>query len=407
MAHGVVAGRAAGDSHGAESGPDPREKDHDRDGSPARGHPSEEREPPEVRSAWPHRASNPIFEDKRSGHVSQVYSAPGVDGPVGSLAVDGPRDGATRWFRSHRVFIRRLRIHRTMSDEKGSVRVVEERYHGLEAIEGAGVRLHRLFGHAEVPRLDPFLLLDHFRSSDPADYVAGFPWHPHRGIETVTYMLNGQVDHGDSLGNSGTIDSGDVQWMSSGSGILHQEMPRRMDGTLEGFQLWVNMPANSKMTTPEYRGVRGSQFPDVHDDAGSTVKVVAGEFQGTVGPVDGLPIDPTYLDVTVRPDETFRAPTVRGHTTFAYPTEGSARFDPTESEPLSARQVAVYGDGDSVEVRAGPEGVRFLLVSGRPLREPVAWYGPIVMNRQDELQEAIRELRRGDFIKTKKPIIDE
>jgi redox-sensitive bicupin YhaK (pirin superfamily) len=287
------------------------------------------------------------------------------------------------------------------------IRTVEEEFGGLEALEGAGVRLHRLFGHAEVPRLDPFLLLDHFRSSDPADYVAGFPWHPHRGIETVTYMLNGQVDHGDTLGNTGTIDSGDVQWMSSGSGILHQEMPRRMEGMLDGFQLWVNMPAKSKMSTPEYRGVRRTAFPIVKDDAGTVVKVVAGTHQGAVGPVDALPVDPTYLDVTVRPGESFTAPTVQGHTTFAYPIEGSGTFDPTAKKPIHARTVAVYGDGESVAVTAGPDGVRFLLVSGRPLGEPVAWYGPIVMNRQEELQEAMRELRRGDFIKHAKPIVDE
>ncbi|HXQ93889.1 MAG TPA: pirin family protein [Thermoplasmata archaeon] len=287
------------------------------------------------------------------------------------------------------------------------IRTVEGEFEGLEALEGAGVRLRRLFGHSEVPRLDPFLLLDHFRSSNPSDYVAGFPWHPHRGIETVTYMLSGQVDHGDTLGNVGTIDSGDVQWMSSGSGILHQEMPRRMDGLLDGFQLWVNMPAKSKMSTPEYRGVRGTSFPIVHDDAGTTVKVVAGTFQGAVGPVNQLPVDPLYLDVTVRPGETFRAPTVLGHTTFAYPIEGSGTFDPVTHRTIPARHVAVYGDGESVEVKAGADGVRFLLVSGRPLREPVAWYGPIVMNRQEELDQAMRELRRGDFIKEKSPVVDE
>jgi redox-sensitive bicupin YhaK (pirin superfamily) len=288
-----------------------------------------------------------------------------------------------------------------------SIRSVEDRFQGLEAIEGAGVRLHRLFGHAEVPRLDPFLLLDHFGSANPADYVAGFPWHPHRGIETVTYMLSGQVDHGDTLGNSGTIDSGDVQWMSSGSGILHQEMPRRSDGMLEGFQLWVNMPAKSKMTTPEYRGVRGTAFPVVHDESGATVKVVAGEYQGAVGPVDALPIDPTYLDVTVRAGQSFSVPTKRGYTAFAYPIEGSGRFAPDSPTDTGTRQVAVYGDGDSAEVRAGDAGVRFLFVSGRPLREPVAWYGPIVMNRPEELQEALREFRRGEFIKSKQPVVDE
>jgi redox-sensitive bicupin YhaK (pirin superfamily) len=287
------------------------------------------------------------------------------------------------------------------------IRSIEDRHEGLEAIEGAGVRLRRLFGHAEVPRLDPFLLLDHFGSADPADYVAGFPWHPHRGIETVTYMLSGQVDHGDTLGNSGTIDSGDVQWMSSGSGILHQEMPRRTEGMLEGFQLWVNMPAKSKMTTPEYRGVRGTAFPVVRDESGASVKVVAGEFQGAVGPVDALPVDPTYLDVTLPAGRTFRAPTKKGYTAFAHPIEGEGRFAPDAPGPTGPREVVVYGDGESVEVRAGDAGVRFLLVSGRPLHEPVAWYGPIVMNRPEELQEALRELRRGDFIKSKQPVVDE
>lgn len=294
-----------------------------------------------------------------------------------------------------------------MSAQQPQVRAVEAEFGGVEAIEGAGVRLRRLFGHSEVPRLDPFLLLDHFRSSDPNDYVAGFPWHPHRGIETVTYMLSGQVDHGDTLGNRGTIDSGDVQWMSSGSGILHQEMPRRMDGLLDGFQLWVNMPAKSKMSTPEYRGVRGTAFPTVTTEDGSVVKVVAGSYQGAVGPVDQLPVDPTYIDVTVPPGTTFTAPTVPGHTTFAYPIEGEGTFDEAGHRPVPARTVAVYGDGSSVAVKAGASGVRFLLVSGKPLGEPVAWYGPIVMNRQEELQQAIRELRSGDFIKDKHPVVDE
>ncbi|MCI4348772.1 MAG: pirin family protein [Thermoplasmata archaeon] len=287
------------------------------------------------------------------------------------------------------------------------VRPVARVFHGNETLEGAGVRLHRAFGNREVPALDPFLLLDNFRSANPDDYVAGFPWHPHRGIETVTYMLDGRVEHGDSLGNSGAIDSGDIQWMSAGSGILHQEMPQRKEGVLEGFQLWVNLPAREKMSTPAYRGLTAKEIPIVETDEGNRVKVVAGSFGGSEGPVVGLPVDPTYLDVTVPPNGTFRRATPPGYTAFAYTVKGQGRFSPSSEEPVTGQTAALFGDGDAVDVRAGEEGLRFLFVTGRPLREPVAWYGPIVMNTPDEIRTAARELERGDFIKERKVLVEE
>ena len=293
----------------------------------------------------------------------------------------------------------------TLSDQ---IRSVAREFHGVDTVEGAGVKLRRMFGNSEVPLLDPFLLLDNFRSTDPADYVAGFPWHPHRGIETVTYMLDGRVEHGDSLGNEGAIEAGDVQWMSSGSGILHQEMPQRKEGLLEGFQLWVNLPAAQKMSTPTYRGLRAPEIPTVRGADGSTVKVVAGSFGSVEGPVKGLSVDPTYLDIDLPAGTTFRHPVARGYTAFAYPLAGTGRLDAASpAGTLALRRAALLGDGDRVEVRAGEEGLRFLLVAGRPLREPVAWYGPIVMNRPEELEQAVRELRRGDFIKERRPIIEE
>lgn len=292
-----------------------------------------------------------------------------------------------------------------MSD---TVRTIVHEFGGMDTIEGAGVRLHRLFGNTEVPRLDPFLLLDNFRSTNPSDYVAGFPWHPHRGIETVTYMLDGRVEHGDSLGNEGAIESGDVQWMSSGSGILHQEMPKRKEGLLEGFQLWVNLPAAQKMSTPTYRGLRAPEIPTVRGEDGSSVKVVAGTYGKVEGPVRGLSVDPTYLDVHLAGGATFAHAVPLGHTAFAYPLEGSGTAGTgAAATPLGLRRAGLFSDGDRIEVRAGEAGLRFLLVAGRPLHEPVAWYGPIVMNRPEELREAVAELRRGDFIKDRRPVIEE
>ncbi len=268
-----------------------------------------------------------------------------------------------------------------------------------DTLEGAGVRLKRAFGNGEVPLFDPFLLLDNFGSTNPRDYVAGFPWHPHRGIETVTYMLEGQVDHEDSLGNKGRIDSGDVQWMTAGSGILHQEMPQRKEGEFQGFQLWVNIPSKLKMAEPAYRGLSGRDIPSIRNDSG-TVKVVAGTHQGVEGPVKGIPVDPTYLDVALRPDAAFELPVKKGHTVFSYVVDGGAKFEGRDGL-VPAKRVVLLGDGDTVRLRAGAEGARLLLVSGRPLHEPVAWYGPIVMNTQEQLSQAMSELRHGTFIKAR------
>ncbi len=286
-------------------------------------------------------------------------------------------------------------------------RSIVQRFAGVPTVEGAGVRLRRSFSNREVPLFDPFLLLDRFGSSNPEDYLAGFPWHPHRGIETVTYVLNGQVAHGDTLGNSGVIGSGDVQWMNSGSGIIHQEMPRRTEGTMSGFQLWVNLPAQEKMSVPAYRGLVAKEIPEVVTDAGDRVKVVAGTFGTVEGPVKGIPVDPTYLDVQVPPGGSFTHSPRSGHTVFAHTVDGSGAFDGTDVAPVSGGETLLFGPGGPVRAKAGDAGLRFLLVSGRPLHEPVAWYGPIVMNRNDELITAMRELERGDFLKHRHPIVEE
>ena len=291
------------------------------------------------------------------------------------------------------------------------VRPVARKFEGTETLEGAGVRLRRMFSGNEVPLLDPFLLLDNFGSSNPADYLAGSPWHPHRGIETVTYMLNGQVAHQDSLGNGGRIDSGDVQWMSAGSGILHQEMPQRTDGMLAGFQLWVNLPRRLKMEVPAYRGLRASGIPSVKTPDGGVVKVIAGAFDGVEGPVREIPVDPTYLDVTIPGGAEFSLPVSVGHTVFAQAIEGTGAFGPLGAEPglskARAGETVLFGDGDRVRIRPGEKGLRFLLVAGKPLHEPVAWYGPIVMNTQREILEAARDLERGTFIRTDRVVTEE
>ncbi|MGI0156158.1 MAG: pirin family protein, partial [Thermoplasmata archaeon] len=274
-------------------------------------------------------------------------------------------------------------------------------------LEGAGVRLRRSFSNNEVPLFDPFLLLDRFGSSNPEDYLAGFPWHPHRGIETVTYVLDGRVEHGDTLGNSGVIGSGDVQWMNSGSGIIHQEMPQRSDDGMSGFQLWVNLPAQEKMSVPAYRGLAAGEIPEVSTDSGNRVKVVAGTFERVEGPVRGISVDPTYLDVRVPPSGEFELPTHPGYTVFGHAIEGAGTFAGADTGPVRAGETALFGPGGPVRVRASEEGYRFLLVSGRPLHEPVAWYGPIVMNTASELRSAVRELESGDFIKHRRPILEE
>ena len=299
-----------------------------------------------------------------------------------------------------------------------SIRPVLSTTHAQETMEGAGVRLHRAFGFHDPKMCDPFLLFDDFRGDRPDDYIRGFPWHPHRGIETITYVLNGTVEHGDSLGNHGSLGAGDIQWMTAGSGIMHQEMPKGNEkGQMHGFQLWANLPASMKMTAPRYQDVEAKEIPQVIDDDGTSVKVVVGEFWGKRGPVDGIAAEPLYLDIFVPAGvrKRFKIDTYRN--AFAYVFEGAGKFD-NSSKPrgillekevmgeevnirdMSGNRTLInFGTGDEVEVIAGPKGVRFLLVSGAPLREPVAWHGPIVMNTKEEIHQAIRELRNGTFIK--------
>jgi redox-sensitive bicupin YhaK (pirin superfamily) len=278
-------------------------------------------------------------------------------------------------------------------------RTVNQILQGRLTIEGAGVRLKRIFGYHEVPLFDPFLLLDNFGSQDPEDYLKGFPWHPHRGIETVTYMLNGEVEHGDSMGNSGLIGSGDVQWMTAGSGIIHQEMPRRYVGTMQGFQLWVNLPAEKKMIAPKYRGVTKDQILTVEED-GAKIKVIAGAIGDTKGPIKDLTVGVEYLDVKLAPGEAFEHATERDYKVFTYVIEGSCYV---RDQSIESQQCALFRDGDSLRLET-KRGVRFLLVSGEPLNEPVAWGGPIVMNTQEELEEAFRELEHGTFVKAGKKV---
>ena len=271
-------------------------------------------------------------------------------------------------------------------------------------IEGAGVHLRRVFGFSEVPGLDPFLLLDDFRSGDPSRYRAGFPWHPHRGIETITYMLEGRVEHKDSMGNSGTIGPGDVQWMTAGSGIIHQEMPKGDQAKrMGGFQLWANLPARQKMMEPRYRDVPKSTIPEVETDSGCRVRVICGEVGGARGPVRDIVTEPEYLDVTVPQGSVFVHPVRNGHTVLAYVIEGAAHPGGKHggSAPAAGPESLVLFErtGEEIVIGAGREPVRFLLVSGKPLGEPIAWYGPIVMNTDEELRTAFEEYERGTFLK--------
>ena len=298
-----------------------------------------------------------------------------------------------------------------------SIRPVKRVVAATPHTEGAGVKLHRGFGFGDTSEFDPFLLFDDFRNERPNDYLAGFPWHPHRGIETITYVLAGTVAHGDSLGNRGSLGAGDVQWMTAGSGIMHQEMPQGdAQGRMHGFQLWANLPRALKMTAPRYQDVQAKDIPEVTDDDGTHVRIVVGDFWGKKGPVEGVAADPRYLDVSVAPGKTKRLAVDNSRHAFAYVFAGSGTFrdaskplavqtelvgvsdDPTPSM-LGNRSLVVFDSGDEITVSAGDEGVRFLLVSGRPLEEPVAWYGPIVMNEQSELQQAYAELQNGTFIK--------
>ncbi len=268
-------------------------------------------------------------------------------------------------------------------------------------LEGAGVRLKRVFGNNETNLFDPFLLLDHFGSDNPDDYLAGFPWHPHRGIETITYMIRGKVEHKDSLGNKGIINSGDIQWMTAGSGIIHQEMPKPIDGLMMGFQLWANLPASHKMMDPRYRDVLEEEIPEVQIKDGVKVKIVAGEINGIKGPVRDIITNPEYLDVSIPPNSTFSHKIKRGYTVFAYIFKGTGYFDENRDLLKNAEQLILYDDGEEINIQSVDEGLRFLLISGKPIGEPVAWYGPIVMNTQEELRIAFEEYQKGTFIKHK------
>lgn len=279
-------------------------------------------------------------------------------------------------------------------------KIVEPR----EVMEGAGVRLRRSIGTETLNYLDPFLLLDHFGSKDPADYEAGFPMHPHRGIETVTYLLTGEIHHRDTVGNSGSIRAGDLQWMSAGGGILHEEMPQVRPEGIDGFQLWVNLPARLKMSRPRYLGLSADQITETEVD-GSTIRIIAGSVAGVTGPVTGIAADPVYLDVSVPPDTEFRHPIVRGHNAFAYVFRGGAEFGGDvggSGEPIAHTRLVVLGDGDYVRVATSAEAVRFLLISGKPLLEPIARYGPFVMNTRKEIEQALSDLRAGTFVWSEK-----
>jgi len=299
-----------------------------------------------------------------------------------------------------------------------SIRPVTSSVRAQPTMEGAGVHLHRAFGFQNPERMDPFLLFDDFRNENPRDYLKGFPWHPHRGIETITYVLAGAVEHGDSLGNRGTLRGGDVQWMTAGSGILHQEMPLgNASGQMHGFQLWANLPSHLKMTAPRYQDVKGRDIPEILEDDGTVVKVIVGSFRGKTGPVDGIAADPLYLDIFVPEGRRKRFAVDTRRSAFAYVFDGAAWFRDAAApkgvlleKEIAGREVNIrdlsgnrtlvqFGAGDEVEVTAGPDGVRFLLVAGAPIQEPVAWHGPIVMNTQAELALAMKELRNGTFIK--------
>ncbi len=294
-----------------------------------------------------------------------------------------------------------------------SIRAVKAVTQSKPTLEGAGVRLRRAFGFGTTTDTDPFLLFDDFRGDNPDDYLAGFPWHPHRGIETITYVLAGSVEHGDSLGNRGAMGAGDVQWMTAGRGILHQEMPKGdPNGRMHGFQLWANLPQALKMTTPRYQDISAKDIPDVTDDDGTHVRIITGEFWGKTGPVEGVAADPRYIDVSVPPGKRKRIAVDRAHHAFAYVFAGSGTFRDASAPQgvmneltnardgdTTNRSLVLFDQGDEVVVQAGEDGIRFLLISGRPIEEPVAWYGPIVMNTQEELHQAFSELRAGTFIR--------
>jgi len=298
-----------------------------------------------------------------------------------------------------------------------SIRPIKQLTQAAPVIEGAGVHLHRAFGFGKTKAFDPFLLLDDFRNDNPDHYRAGFPWHPHRGIETITYILSGTVEHGDSLGNQGSLGAGDIQWMTAGRGILHQEMPKGdANGQMHGFQLWANLPAAHKMTAPRYQDVQAIDIPEITDDDGTKARVICGTFWGQKGPVEGIAADPCYLDIAIPPGGRKILPVETDRHAFAYIFAGAGTFrdasapqsvktehldlsGEVSSEEMGNRSLVLFDNGNEVTVQAGAQGIRFLLVSGRPLEEPVAWRGPIVMNTQEELQQAFSELQNGSFIR--------
>lgn len=299
-----------------------------------------------------------------------------------------------------------------------SIRPVKQITDAKPTMEGAGVKLHRAFGFGETDAFDPFLLFDDFRNDRPEDFMAGFPWHPHRGIETITYVLAGSVEHGDSLGNRGSLGAGDIQWMTAGSGIMHQEMPQGDDkGRMHGFQLWANLPSDRKMTAPRYQDIKADDIPVVTEDDGTSARIICGEFWGKRGPVDGIAADPRYLDISVPPGVKRTIPVELGRHAFAYVFAGSGTFRDASApqgvltekqiggeevhirEKAGDRALVLFDSGDEITVQAGGEGIRFLLVSGKPIEEPVAWYGPIVMNTRAELAEAVKDLQNGTFIR--------
>lgn len=299
----------------------------------------------------------------------------------------------------------------------GKARKIEKVFNSKPVLEGAGVRLKRAFGFSHLPMFDPFLLLDDFRSSDPEDYLKGFPWHPHRGIETITYVLEGYVEHADSMGNRGVIAAGEVQWMTAGSGVIHEEMPfGNGRGEVAGFQLWANLPASQKMMPPRYRGITAAEIPILHPDNGVVIRIVSGRIGNTEGPVSGITIDPEYLDVTLPPDTTWVHPIPSGRRAFSYviagkglfchedepfghDTEGVSYFDMESSPFIENETLVLFTDGEHITVTTEEDPVRFLLVSGNPLNEPVAWHGPIVMNTREELRQAFDDYQNGVFVK--------
>ena len=278
------------------------------------------------------------------------------------------------------------------------IRTAQHILHAQETMEGAGVRLHRAFGYHQIPRFDPFLMLDDFRGDNPDDYIRGFPWHPHRGIETVTYMLEGMVEHGDSMGNAGIIGAGAVQWMTAGSGIIHQEMPKPVNGKMGGFQLWVNLPRSEKLIRPRYQEIPAEEIPTISPKQGVSIKVIAGSYGGIKGPVKDIVADPDYLDISLEEGKTFLHQVPGGYTVFCYMYAGIGTCG-SDQQILKNRDLILFGDGDHVKFKAVNGPCRLLLISGKPIKEPIAWGGPIVMNTQEELKQAFREYEEGTFIK--------